>query len=214
MQLTLLGSITVKLGEGIVALETAKAKALLAYLALTDRPQRREHLVDLLWGEMAEAPARRNLTATLTSLRKELAAYLLVEPETIAFQHAVPHAIDVLDFQQALQDGRAANDLSLVREAVARYQGDFLAGFSVKNADAFEEWAAHRREQLREQMLLALQSLVDEAVLHGDYTTGLAYANRLLEMDPWREIAHRQLMVLHAQSGRREAALAQYDLCR
>ena len=90
LQLTLLGSITVKLGEGIVALETAKAKALLAYLALTDRPQRREHLVDLLWGEMAEAPARRNLTATLTSLRKELAAYLLHGVTTVRNLSGMP----------------------------------------------------------------------------------------------------------------------------
>ncbi len=40
------------------------------------------------------------------------------------------------------------------------------------------------------------------------------YARRILQLEPWREEAHRQLMLLLAQSGQRSAALAQYELCR
>ena len=36
---------------------------------------------------------------------------------------------------------------------------------------------------------------------------------RLLELEPWREEAHRQLMIWLAQSGQRNAALVQYELC-
>ncbi len=214
LYLHLLGSPQVVCGSTPLSLETAKANALLVYLAVTGQRFRREVLVDLLWGEMAEAPARRNLTATLTSLRRELAPYLLVDADEIAFNPAAPHVIDVLRFQQLLVAGRADSDLAQVREAVALYQGDFLAGFHVRNAITFEEWVAAQREHLREQMLLALQLLLDDAVVRADYASGLDYATRLLAMDPWREVAHRQLMILHAQSGRRDAALAQFELCR
>jgi predicted ATPase/DNA-binding SARP family transcriptional activator len=214
LYLQLLRSPQILCGPTPMALETAKARALLIYLAVTGQRHRREVLVDLLWGEMAEAPARRNLTATLTSLRRELASYLLVEPDEISFNTAAPHVVDVLRFQQLVAAGRAGDDLAPLCEAVTLYRGDFLAGFAVKNADAFEEWAAIQREQLREQMLLALQSLLDDAVVRADYAGGLEYANRLLAMDPWREVAHRQLMILHTQSGRRDAALAQFELCR
>jgi len=37
---------------------------------------------------------------------------------------------------------------------------------------------------------------------------------RQLELDPWREEAHRQLMRALALSGQRSAALAQYGTCR
>jgi predicted ATPase len=40
------------------------------------------------------------------------------------------------------------------------------------------------------------------------------YATRQLELDPWREEAHRQLMRALALSGQRSAALAQYEACR
>lgn len=214
LHFNLLGNVVVKLGQDEVVLETAKARALLIYLALTGRPQQRAHLVDLLWSEMPEASARRNLTTTLASLRKRLAPYLLVGSDTIAFNHGLPHTIDSVLFQQMLGDPQTADDLARLQKAVALYQGDFLHGLTVKHGGVFDAWVAMQREQLREQMLLALQRLLDEAVASADYAGGLAYANRLLAMDPWRESAHRQLMILHAQNGRREAALAQYDLCR
>ncbi len=43
---------------------------------------------------------------------------------------------------------------------------------------------------------------------------GVAAARRLLALEPWREEAHRQLMLLLARSGQRSAALAQYEACR
>jgi predicted ATPase len=43
---------------------------------------------------------------------------------------------------------------------------------------------------------------------------GIAAARRLLALEPWREEAHRQLMVLLARSGQRGAALKQFEACR
>ena len=197
-----------------ISLGTAKANALFFYLATTGQPHSRATLVNLLWGEMAESKARRNLTTTLTNLRKVLAPFLVVESDRIAFQREAPWQLDVHQFQQQLAQGRSSQDMRLVREAVARYRGDFLDGLTVKDGLAFEEWLYTQREQLREQHLQALQLLVDDAVVRGDYAGGIDYAHQLLALDPWRETAHRQLMILHMQNDRRYAALAQYESCR
>jgi hypothetical protein len=37
---------------------------------------------------------------------------------------------------------------------------------------------------------------------------------RLLALEPWREEAHRYLMLLLARDGQRSAALAQFEICR
>ena len=42
----------------------------------------------------------------------------------------------------------------------------------------------------------------------------MAYARRQVELEPWRESAHRQWMRALALSGQRSAALAQYEACR
>ena len=64
---------------------SAKAPALLAYLAMTRRPQSRDTLAALLWGEMGDADAKNNLRQTLTSLRKSLDPYLDITRTTVAF---------------------------------------------------------------------------------------------------------------------------------
>jgi hypothetical protein len=48
----------------------------------------------------------------------------------------------------------------------------------------------------------------------GDYAQAQQYANQHVQLAPWRESAHRQLMRLFALQEQRSAALAQYEMCR
>ena len=215
LQLRLLGNPEVHLDGGkVTGFRTAKAEALLYYLAMTGQEYSRETLADLLWGEMPEATAKRNLTKALSHLRKQVALFLAIEPETIGLDPAMDLWIDATVFEAAVVQGLADGDLAQLTQAVQWYRGDLLTGFYIKQALPFEEWLLSERERLRELMLQALQRLVDEAIKAGETMTGLEYAHRLLALEPWQETAHRQLMLLLARSGRREAALAQYDTCR
>ena len=47
-----------------------------------------------------------------------------------------------------------------------------------------------------------------------DYERALRHAWRQVELEPWREAAHRQVMRLLALSDQRVAALAQFETCR
>src|SRR3954454_10583373 len=74
---------------------TGKAAALLCYLAVTGRPHARAHLATLLWGGLAEEGARSNLRVTLSNLRREFAAYLIITREMRAFNPDAPPLLDV-----------------------------------------------------------------------------------------------------------------------
>jgi DNA-binding SARP family transcriptional activator len=54
---------------------------------------------------------------------------------------------------------------------------------------------------------------VFEHTAQGNREAALPYARRWLALDPLHEPAHRQLMQLYAQTGRRSAALRQYEEC-
>ncbi|MCB8959854.1 MAG: tetratricopeptide repeat protein [Ardenticatenales bacterium] len=208
--LNLLGTPEIKLAETAVSLNTAKARALLFYLAVTNQPHSRDALLDLLWSEMDAAKARRNLTTTLSSLRKQLDGYLLAEGDTLAFNSAALHQLDVANLTRLL----ASDDPAQWRAGIDLYRGEFLAGFTVANAVIFEEWVLTTGEQLRDQVVRALSRLVELAINQGDFAEGLNLAMRLLTLEPWLESGHRQLMILYARAGRAEAALAQYEKCR
>lgn len=192
----------------------SKGKALLAYLAVTGQPCGRETLAALLWSELPDSEARTNLRVVLSNLRQFLAPSLLITRETVGLNPECRPWIDVVAFQQALEQSRGAADIGQVQAAVALYRGDLLAGFTVPGAAAFDEWVAGQRERLRQLVLFALHELAARYVARRTYLAGIEALNQLLTLDPWREEAHRQLMELYAHSGQRSAALAQYAICR
>ena len=200
-------------GAPVTGFISAKAQALLFYLAVTGRPHTREALAGLLWGHLAEPAAIKNLRNVLSNLRTLAGPHLLIAREEVAFSRDSAHWLDVEVFLSALAD-TSGKDLNALHEAVELYEGDFLEGFYVGEALAFEEWTLGRRSLLKSLVLQALQTLVVQNIERDDHGAGLRYAHRLLALEPWREETHRHAMTLLARSGQRSAALAQYELCR
>ena len=78
LTLRLLGKPQVSLsGAAVAGFISTKAQALLFYLAVTGRPHMREALAGLLWGEMPEAHASKNLRNALSNLRALVGPHLL-----------------------------------------------------------------------------------------------------------------------------------------
>lgn len=219
LHIQVLGGLNIAQGsDPVTGFLSRKTPALLAYLAVTQRSHSRNALAALLWGESSDADAKGNLRQTLSNLRRHFEPYLHITRETVTFKTAAPYTLDSATFEQHLQaaanattpeDGAAA-----LREAVVLYQGDFLSGFLVRDAPAFDEWAISLQARFRE---LALHALYRLTMLHSSraaYQQAIDYATRLLALDAWREEAHRQLMLVLMRSGQRSAALAQYEACR
>jgi ABC-type oligopeptide transport system substrate-binding subunit/DNA-binding SARP family transcriptional activator len=216
LQLALLGNVEVRRAGVPVTFSSSKAMALLCYLAVTGRPHARPALAGLLWGELPEANARNNLRKALTHLRKWIAPHLSITRQSVAFNPALPYRLDVQHFEAGVRGASPEADIERLQAAVELYQGDFLEGFYVRQALAFEEWTLAQRARLRELALDALHTLAVHHTRRGPvgHEAALRYTTRLLALEPWREEAHQSLMRLLAQSGQRGAALAQYQTCR
>jgi WD40 repeat protein/DNA-binding SARP family transcriptional activator len=226
----LLGPFHVTLdGEPVTAFESDKVRALLAYLAVeAGQPHRREKLAGLLWPEFPERSARANLSHALLNLRTAIGdragignpggmgddpaapPLLLITHQTVQFNPASDAWVDVLQFS----DLSGLQDLTGLEQATALYRGDFLEGFTLPGCPDFEEWMLFEAERLRRLALHALDRLGHRYEAQGEPDRALAAGWRQLELDPWRESAHRQVMRLLALSGQRPAALAQYETCR
>src|SRR5690606_12151350 len=93
------------------------------------------------------------------------------------------------------------------------YKGSFLQGFNVRNCSQFEAWVLLVQERLHSRVMDAHYHLGRHHVERQSYASGIAQTTRALQLDPYREDAHRLLMRLLADSGQRSAALAQYEAC-
>lgn len=210
--------------------ESARVRALLFFLAVeADRPHQRDALAGLFWPEQPDQVARSNLRQALANLRQALGdheatpPFLLITRTTLQFNQASDAELDLARFLALLaacethNHRRAESCVSCaerLEQAVALYRGSFLAEFFLGDSAEFEAWVVLRRESVHQRAVVALDALVLFHERRGDYERARSYAQRQLELDPWREETHRRLMRLLLLRGDRSAALAQYEACR
>ncbi|MFB0545808.1 MAG: AAA family ATPase, partial [Anaerolineae bacterium] len=206
-----------------IEVDTRKAIALLAYIAITGESHRRDSLVNLLWPEYDQTRGRTALRRTLYALRKALAgAWLDVDRENIGLNPSADIWLDVDQFHRHLAEclthGHPASQvcpacLAPLTAAVTLYGGDFLSGFSLKDSFNFDDWQFFQADVLRRELAGALERLVRCHSAQGALEPALNYARQWLALDRLNEQAHCQLMQLYAWSGQRSAALRQYQEC-
>ena len=198
-------------GRPLVGLASAKATALLVYLAVTGTTQSRSTLAGLLWSDLPEATARANLRLALTKLRRALPAQLLVTRQTAALDAARRVWVDAVEVER-LAAGKPEGEELLAAARLCR--GEFLSGFEAPGAELFDEWVLGRRAASRADQLVLLERAVQDARERRDTAAGVEVARRMLELEPLHEEAHRALMWFLATGGQRGAALAQFETCR
>jgi len=203
-------------------LESRRLQELFCRLLLSrDRPQPREALAGVIWGESSTEQSKKSLRQSLWLLRAALSAYnepfadqvLLAETDWVQVRSNPSLWLDVAVFEQICSRvqgiaGQALeSDLAQqLRAAVALYQGDLLEGW-------YQDWCLYERQHLQNQYLIMLEKLMHYAEAHEGYEAALEYGVQILRYDCVRERTHRQLMRLHYLAGDRAMALRQYDHC-
>jgi predicted ATPase/Tfp pilus assembly protein PilF len=104
--------------------------------------------------------------------------------------------------------------LQRLAQAIALYQGELLAGFSLPDEATFEEWLFFRRERLHQKAISVLNQLTTAYLQRGDIEKALLYASHLVSLDRFQEQAHRQIIRMLNQSGQHSKALEQYENLR
>jgi len=209
---------------------THKVRALLIFLAVEAlNAHRRETLASMFWPDRPEAQARKNLRQSLYCLRNTIedqsqsSIHLLSNHNEIQFDPDSDYNLDVKRFSAhiaAYQEHHPGmrslcfRCLEKLKAAVALYGGDFLAGFTLPGCRQFEWWLLTKQEQYHHQALDALSRLGSYYESIGDHYLVSYYALKEIELEPWRETAHRRRMRALNLSGERVEALRQYESCR
>src|SRR5260370_15706352 len=130
LRVSLLGAPRIEVGRKAIQTDTRKATALLAYLAVSERPQRRSTLAALLWPDTDEQKARGALRRTLSVLRSALGdRWLESEGETIDLDRK-DLSVDLLELRRAIREGT-------LPDATELSSGDSLAYISFPNCPQF-----------------------------------------------------------------------------
>src|SRR6266704_1788208 len=228
LQMSLLGTPVVKHDEHTLTFSTRKALALLVYLAVAGGMHPRKTLSESFWPELDAEHGRAALRATLLELRKLLErshgpgeqTHLLVERDTLGFDQGSPLILDLQLVESASKQvgrgtpplvGEAGGEfLAQLEQATRQASGPFLAGFTLRDSQFFDDWTRQQREywHLRvHQLFDALSMLYEQA---GDGERAIETVTRWLGFDPLNEEGYRRLMRLRFSRGDRAGALRAY----
>ncbi len=210
-------------GQTLRSFRSKKSRALLAYLAAEARPHERDHLAGLLWSERPDSVARTYLRQALADVQRVLNGHADGAPILLADHHSIqvnPAAnlwLDADVLVRALSSlpgpdgaGADATQWTLLEQAIGLYMGDFMQGFCLEGCEAYQEWQLLTAQRIRRQVLDGLDRLTAWHARAGNVADALHCAWRQIELEPYLEEAHRQVMHLLVLSGKASAALLHY----
>ncbi|MEP3331196.1 BTAD domain-containing putative transcriptional regulator [Sedimentitalea sp.] len=179
---------------------------------------RRERLLDMFWGDLAERRARKAMSNALWQIRSQIelddmaadGTRLECDTAHIALTLGPKDFVDWQDFSDKIntalesdQEFRALDQLDL---ALRLYKGDFLEHLNAS-------WAVERRERLQALFVRGMAVKISTLARQRLFEEAIECVRSVLVVDPLRETMQRKLMRLHVLSGNRALAVKQYLSC-
>ena len=196
LEVFLLGRFAVAIDGALLAAErwpSLRATHLVQLLGLQPHQRlTRDEVIDALWPQLEPEAGAANLRKAAHHARQALGRHdaIVLQAGEVLLWPGRPVMVDTHRFKLLADAALAQRDPAHCADAAATYGGDLLPGAR------FEPWAEATRERLRERHLQLLRA-------SGQW-------ERLAQLDPEDEPAHRALMQRELAAGNRAAALRWY----
>jgi len=204
MKVKLLGSGSVTDDSVEILLSFKKAYALLFYL-LIEKTATREYIVNLLWGELTDDSAKKNLRNAVYVIRKTFNDQVILSPkrDILNINLDVFESIDVYEI-----DKLSAEDMLRVNDLL------FLNGFHLKDAPYFDEWLSSQRYHFTEKIVKRIKQLIEVSLDKKSPDVAETLCRKLLIFDEYDESAYRLLFRALEMQGKFSAVANAYgELC-
>jgi DNA-binding SARP family transcriptional activator/tetratricopeptide (TPR) repeat protein len=209
LRINLLGAPAIDVEGKPLAVDTRKATALAAYLAVEGGAHSRDSLACLFWPDYEQERSRAALRRTLSTLRTAVGGETLVVDRDAVSLERSRLELDIDEFRRCA----AEPDTASLEAAVALHRGPFMAGFSIRDSAPFDDWQSFNSSTLARELGAVLDRAADACAARGDWPRAIEHARRRLALDELHEPAHRRLMQFYAAGGERSAAFDQYRDC-
>jgi DNA-binding SARP family transcriptional activator len=204
-RLTLLGGFELICDGAPVAMPLS-AQRVIAFLALSGRPQARAYVAGRLWTRTSEARAASAMRTAVWRAGVQ-GVVLRCDAGALALNAAVEVDVDTLARHAGAVIGGDVEDADLDRLMVLRDAGELLPGW-------YDDWVLVEQERVRQLRVNALERLCHALSAAGRHADAAQVGLAAIACDPLRESAHRALVAAHLAHGNAADALRQYAICR
>ena len=184
LEIRVLGNFVVIRNGGNVCLPPSrKTRALLAYLAVTNHPQHREHLCTMFW-DVPDDP-RGALRWSLSKIRQIVninGRGALVTEGNMVVLRSRSIALDLGRIKAISMRDLASQNISELEDVARLFRGGFLEDLSLPRCPKFEAWRISWIDEGNLFKARLLRTLIER--LEGDASRALPYAHALHALHP------------------------------
>lgn len=177
----------------------SKINGLLYYL-FVNKTVSRDEIANLLWPNMSEKNAKKNLRNTIYQANKLLGNEYIQSPNKL---------ILVLNDELTI-----ISDVELFKEDslkyVTVYKDYFLKGFFLKGSEEFELWVVKMRQFFEKEFVNGCYKKIKIDINQGNYLNIEKNVERLIDIDNYDERHYELLMVYYQKIHRHEKVLKVY----
>ncbi len=182
-----------------VFLPYAKVNALLYYL-FVNKVVSRDEISGLLWPDENEENAKKNLRNAVYQAKKALAEDVIISPKKSILM--LNEELDIeIDVDRFLRDPQ---------ENMSLYDGDFLQGFFLKDADTYEYWVTKMRNYYKDKFSSECYLKIESDIQAQRYDQVEDRIRQLMELDEYDERNYRLLMRFYQDTGRNGKVIEVY----
>ena len=191
-----------------IKLRSPKTEELFAFIVYKGTTNR-EEIVDTLWEGFEFGKALKNINSNMYYIRKSLSFYGLedciktrkkeINIETSRI------TCDLFEFERLVKESKIAGirDVGFYEKAIELYSGGFLNGKGY-------EWAVEKARNLEKDYTELLGEAARFYIECEQPQRALVKLYKILEINPFREDIHNQIILLYIELGRKNEALQQY----
>lgn len=210
-----LGHTQVKIGDHLVKLsawKTQSVRDLFFFILQSREGVTKEEAGEAFWPEVDQETSRVRFKNSIYRLRRALGAESITHiDEVYRFNRTLDYDYDLENFQQEIDLADAAEDAESkilhYNNVLSIYKGPYLPKLDY-------EWVIIQRESIHQKFIYAATNLVNLLMQEKHYQKSIAAVQRILEIDPCSESAHRSAMVAYAEMGDRAGVVRQFEKCK
>ena len=188
-------------GVAVVLPGSRKVRGLLAYLLMARRPLHRSRLCEIFWDGPNDP--RGELRWCLSKIRGVLddrhARRVRADKDFVAIDLSGLD-VDALALDRAAETALAGSDVPGLERLTGIIQGDFLDGFAAEQLPLFDAWLTAERERYRTLQTRLLSRIVELLPVASEQR--FSTLRKLIELQPYDEAGHRDMLEAFAATGR------------
>lgn len=212
LRVQLLGPPTVEWQGEYLLIPRKRVRALLYRLALELQPVSREQLAGLLWCDLPDVAAHRDLTHLLTHLRRALPQPEMLQSTTdYVFLDRKIVWSDTSAFLALFCAPGAHLTHEVLAQALGLLRGPLMEGYSLDDGAEFEEWLTVERSIWERRAAAVVAAIEKEGVENEDLALAVRGAYYLPGAGPMSAEVHKRLVEYHLAHGDREMVRKQIE---